>query len=162
MQERITSAWEIESEYTDVAGKKVSSDSAHVRSPMARSQSMEKKHGILIVFALGRGVLVHQHFPCVSKGDSVSHIGGDGYLGFIKPGQKSLKMATFKVPRGVKLVVLGPVGIHLGNVEHLRMEYAVANAPWIAIISRFLRDKDSLTRGKRGKFFSTNPLSEGS
>jgi len=120
---------------------------------MARSQSMEKKNCALIVVALGGGVLVHQHFPCISEGYSVSYIGGDGYLWFIKSGQKSLKVATFQVPRGVKLVVLGPVGIHLENVDHWRREYAVANAPWIAIISRFLRDKDSLTRGDRGKFF---------
>lgn len=55
-------------------------------------------------------------------------------------------MAAFEVPGGNKVVVLGPVGIHLANVEVSRLEYAVAYAPWIAIISRFLGDKDSLTR----------------
>lgn len=107
---------------------------------------MKEKYRLVVrVYVAGR-ILMNQHFPEISDRNSVCHIRSNRNFRFVKTGQKGLKMAAFEVPRGNKVVVLGPVGIHLANVEVSRLEYAVAYAPWIAIISRFLGDKDSLTR----------------
>jgi hypothetical protein len=107
---------------------------------------MEEKDRLIVRVPVTRRIFMNQHFPEISNRDFVSHIRRNRNFRFVKTGQKSLKMAAFEVPRGNKVVVLGPVGIHLANVEVSRLEYAVADAPWIAIISRFLGDKDSLTR----------------